>query len=134
MIVINVKRSHLSHTSDTVATPYGIALAAPAAVSPPQLRWSDGAHVSVSWAQIESRKSTLPSSCALMKKGEGFPRCCSALFSLERSRCPGKEAWRSGLATSQKKEETDTLHSPCSRMMLESTLSGGTVMCCRSFT
>lgn len=44
-----------------------------------------------------------------MRGVEGFLRCCSALFSLGRSRCSGKEAQKSGLAKTQRKEETDML-------------------------
>lgn len=40
-----------------------------------------------------------------MGKMEGFPRCCSALFSLERSHSSGKEAWGRGLAKTQRKED-----------------------------
>lgn len=54
------------------------------------------------WLNLNQENQLCPHPPSLMRKAAGFPRCCSALFSLarkkgkkeKRPRCSGKEAWK----------------------------------------
>lgn len=53
------------------------------------------------------------------EKGQRISRVLLCFVFFRKVSLSWKEAWRSRLATSQKKEETDMLHYSCSHIMLE---------------
>lgn len=106
----------ISDVTDPAATSHSTALAAPAAVSPPP---SDGV-VRLSFTGPNSiRKINSAFILRFNEKERRISRVLLCFVFFRKVSLSWKEAWRSRLATSQKKEETDMLHYSCSHIMLE---------------